>query len=216
MTFIEEKQRAKDGKRTGRAAGEMQEHRALAEKGPQRDEQQQHDEGADKGSRMRSARESARHHPYVTAVAIIVVTGTLVAGSAWWVSARQYESTDDAFIDTRTVPISAQIAGAIVEVPVTDNQLVAAGAPLVRIDPRDYSAAVEQAQAQLEQAQASVANFEAQISAQQATIDQAEKQATQAQAALQLSQQQDDRAQALLQRGAGTVQTAQQTSSDLR
>src|SRR5437870_12542774 len=162
MTFIEEKQRAKDGKRTGRAAGEMQEHRARAEKGPKRDEQQQHDEGADKGSRIRSAREPVRRHPYVTAVAIIVVIGALIGGLVWWRSARQYESTDDAFIDTRTVPISAQIAGAIIDVPVTDNQLVTAGAPLVRIDPRDYNAAVEQAKAQLEQAQASVANFEAQ------------------------------------------------------
>jgi membrane fusion protein (multidrug efflux system) len=37
----------------------------------------------------------------------------------WWLHARRYESTDDAFIDTRTVQISAQISAAIVDVPVT-------------------------------------------------------------------------------------------------
>ncbi len=49
-----------------------------------------------------------------------------------------YESTDDAFIDARTVQISAQVAAAIVDVPVNDNQLVEAGAELVRLDDRDY------------------------------------------------------------------------------
>jgi membrane fusion protein (multidrug efflux system) len=219
MTLIEGKQKAKESERAGRARSEAESDRARAEKSPQREsEQQQHEshESPDIGGRMRAARESVRRHPYIAAIAIIAITAALIGGLVWWLNVRQYESTDDAFIDTRTVPISAQIAGAIVDVPVTDNQLVAAGAPLVRIDPRDYQAAVEQTQAQLEQAQASVTNFEAQISAQQASIDQAEKQAAQAQAALQFSQQENDRSQALLQRGAGTVQTAQQTSSDLR
>ena len=51
------------------------------------------------------------------------------------------KSTDDAFIDARTVSISAQVGAAIVDVPVTDNQLVEPGAVLVRLDDRDYRAA---------------------------------------------------------------------------
>src|SRR5271156_1157687 len=61
----------------------------------------------------------------------------------WWLHARQYESTDDAFIDARTVQIGAQVSAAIVDVPVTDNQLVDAGAVLVRLDDRDFTAQVE-------------------------------------------------------------------------
>ena len=98
----------------------------------------------------------------------------------------------------------------------TDNQLVDTGAVLVRIDPRNYEAALGQAKAQLDQAQATVANLDAQISAQQAKIDQAQRQVTQAQAALEFAQQQSDRAKELLSNGAGTVQNAQQAASTLR
>ncbi|HEX5509768.1 MAG TPA: HlyD family secretion protein [Pseudolabrys sp.] len=134
----------------------------------------------------------------------------------WWLHARQFVSTDDAFIDARTVQVSAQLAGTIVDVPVTDNQLVSAGSPLVRIDPRDYQAAVAQAKAQVEQAQASVANIGAQIDAQSAKVDQAQKQVAEAQAAFKFSQQEEMRYQALSRTGAGTIQRAQQAASDLK
>ncbi len=58
-------------------------------------------------------------------LAIAIILGAAIAILAivmWWLHARNYESTDDAFIDTRTVQISAQVAAAIVDVPVTDNQ----------------------------------------------------------------------------------------------
>ena len=89
--------------------------------------------------------------------------------------------------------ISAQISAAIIDVPVTDNQLVDAGAELVRLDDRDYQAQVDQAKAQVDQAQASVANLDRADRAQQAQIEQANKQVAQAQAALTFAQQQADR-----------------------
>jgi membrane fusion protein, multidrug efflux system len=126
----------------------------------------------------------------------------------WWLHARQYESTDDAFIDTRTVQIGAQVGAAIVGVPVTDNQLVAAGAELVRLDDRDYVA-------QHDQAIASVANARAQIADQEAKIDQADKQAAQAEAALIFAQQENDRYQRLVKTDSVTVEQAQQYASNL-
>jgi membrane fusion protein, multidrug efflux system len=145
------------------------------------------------------------------ALAIVVIVGSLVlilAVVLWWLHARNYESTDDAFIDTRTVQISAQVAAAIVEVPVTDNQLVGAGAELVRLDDRDYVAARDEAQA-------SVANLKAQIIAQQAKIDQADKQAAQAQAALTFAQQEAERYEQLARQGTATIEQAQQYRSNL-
>jgi membrane fusion protein (multidrug efflux system) len=147
--------------------------------------------------------------------ALVLMIG-VAGGVVWWLNARNYESTDDAFIDARTVAISSQVNGAIVDVPVTDNQLVAAGGVLARIDDRDYRAAADQAKAQIDQAQASIANFDAQIEAQQARIEQAERQVVEAQAALTFAQEEDARAQDLLSKGAGTQQRAQQTASDLR
>ena len=142
---------------------------------------------------------------------IALAIGAIIALAAsllWWLNARQYESTDDAFIDARTVQISAQVAAAIVDVPVTDNQLVEAGAALVRLDDRDYIA-------QRDQMQASADNLKAQIVAQQAKIDQADKQAAQAQAALTFAQQEADRYQQLARQGTGTIETAQQYASNL-
>jgi membrane fusion protein, multidrug efflux system len=155
-------------------------------------------------------------HPLAAVAVAIVVVGAIAAGVIWWLQARQYESTDDAFIDARNASISSQVNGAIVDVPVTDNQLVDAGGVLARIDDRDYRAAVDQAKAQVDQAQANIANLDAQVDEQQAKIEQAEKQVTEAQAALTFAQEEDARAQDLVQKGAGTQQRAQQTASDLR
>ena len=64
--------------------------------------------------------------------AVLVVTALIIAAivaiTVWWINTSGYETTDDAFIDARTVSISSQVGGAIVDVPVTDNQMVEAGA----------------------------------------------------------------------------------------
>jgi membrane fusion protein (multidrug efflux system) len=146
----------------------------------------------------------------ITALIIVAVAATVF----WWVNSVTFETTDDAFIDARTVPISAQIGAAIVDVPVTDNQPVEAGEVLVRLDDRDYRAQVELAKAQFDQAQASVTNIEAQVAAQHERIEQAEKQTAQAQAALTFAQQQDERYQRLVKTGAVTVEQAQQYTSN--
>lgn len=77
-----------------------------------------------------------------------------VGGAAYWQQARQWEDTDDAFIDGKVYPVSAKIAGAIQEVRVTDNQLVNAGDVLATIDPRDIQARLDQANAALDAARA--------------------------------------------------------------
>ncbi len=159
---------------------------------------------------------SIRHHPLAIVIVAAVTPICAAVTLIWWLNARHYESTDDAFIDARTVSISSQVNGAIVSVPVTDNQAVETNTPLARIDDRDYRSALDQASSQIDQAAASIANLDAQVDAQLARIDQAAKQVAEAQAALTFSQEEDARAQALLNRGAGTQQQAQQTSSDLR
>jgi membrane fusion protein (multidrug efflux system) len=158
--------------------------------------------------------DTLRRHPLIVAAVAAAIIVVLVAGLIWWLHARHFESTDDAFIDTRAVPISSQIAGVIIDVPVTDNELVPAGTPLMRIDPRDYQAMLAQARAKLDEAQASVDNLGAQMDAQRSVIEQAQKQVTSAQAALEFSTQQQKRAQDLLSKGAGTQQSEQQANSD--
>lgn len=66
-----------------------------------------------------------------------------------WLHYRNRVSTDNAQIDGHIIPMSSKIYGTVEQVLVNDNQLVKAGDVLVRIDPRDYQARVDQAQAAL-------------------------------------------------------------------
>jgi membrane fusion protein (multidrug efflux system) len=61
---------------------------------------------------------------------------------------RNRESTDDAQVDGHITPIAAKISGRVAEVLVHDNEAVKAGQVLVKIDPRDYQAALDQSEAQ--------------------------------------------------------------------
>jgi membrane fusion protein, multidrug efflux system len=149
----------------------------------------------------------------VLALAALIIVA-LIGLVVWWVNSMGYLSTDDAFIDARTVTISSQVNAAVVDVPVTDNQSVGAGTVLVRLDDRDYKARVDQAKAQVDQAQADVAYFGAQINAQQARIRQAEKQVAQSHAVFVFAQQEDKRYQRLVKTGSVTVEQAQQYTSD--
>ena len=148
----------------------------------------------------------------IVCLGLIVIS--IIAGIAWYLHARHYESTDDAFIDGRPVLVSPQVSGSITSVNVTDNQIVKTGDLLATIDPRNYKAALDQADAQIRQDDATTKNLDAQISAQKAQIDQATQQVTEAQAALKFSTDENNRYQDLVQKGAGTVQRAQQASSD--
>jgi len=59
------------------------------------------------------------------------------------------ESTDDAQVDGHITPIASKVYGRVQGVLVDDNQPVKAGQVLVKIDPRDYQAALDQAKAAL-------------------------------------------------------------------
>jgi len=81
-------------------------------------------------------------------VALLVVLVALVAGGvAVYLHYQNRVSSDDANVDGHITAIAPKISGNVVEVAVLDNQAVKAGQVLVRIDPRDYQARVDQAKA---------------------------------------------------------------------
>lgn len=90
-------------------------------------------------------------------IATPVITAALVAATAygvnWWLYLQDHVSTDDAFVEAQVAPISARISGMVSDVLVTDNQQVVAGQVLVRLDPRDYEVAIEQARSQVRAAE---------------------------------------------------------------
>jgi membrane fusion protein (multidrug efflux system) len=83
-------------------------------------------------------------------IALVVVVG----GVFLWRYLGTYESTDDAQVDAHLYPVSARISGYVTKVDVDDNQFVQKGTVLVEVDPKDYEVAVEQAKANLANAEA--------------------------------------------------------------
>jgi membrane fusion protein (multidrug efflux system) len=86
-------------------------------------------------------------NPRVRMALILGAIVVLVAGFFLWRYFTSYESTDDAQIDGHLNSISARVSGHVVKLLVEDNQQVAAGTPLVQIDPKDYQVALDRAQA---------------------------------------------------------------------
>ena len=70
---------------------------------------------------------------FVTCLLLVAVTG----GLAYWLSVRNYESTDDAFVAARSFSVAPKVGGYVTDVPVTDNQHVNAGDLLTKLDERD-------------------------------------------------------------------------------
>src|ERR1700712_605089 len=122
-------------------------------------------------------------HPVAMIVCLGLIVVGIIAGVAWYLNGRHYESTDDAFIDGRPVLVSPQVTGNITSVNVTDNQIVGNGDLLATIDPRNYRAAVDQAEGLIRQNEATLKNLDAQIAAQHAQVEQATQQVTEAEAA---------------------------------
>jgi membrane fusion protein, multidrug efflux system len=97
-----------------------------------------------------------RRHPVRLVLALVAAVLLSVVGLRFWNYLQSYESTDDAEIDGHLDPISTRIDGTVVRVYVEDTYDVKKGQALVDLDPRDYQVAVENAAANLAQAEQGV------------------------------------------------------------
>ena len=153
-----------------------------------------------------------KRRPVVYAIGAMLLAAAMGGGYVYWDYAGRFQSTDDAFIAARQSALAPKVSGYITAVPVTDNEHVAAGDVIARIDDRDYRIALEQAEAQVAAAQASIENIDAQLEVQRAQINANEAQVEQAQAALVFAEQQKARYQNLAQKGAGPFRTPSSTA----
>jgi membrane fusion protein, multidrug efflux system len=161
-------------------------------------------------------RRGLKRRPVVFAIGAMLLATAVGGGYVYLDYDEHFQSTDDAFIAARQSALAPKVAGYITAVPVTDNEHVAAGDVIARIDDRDYRTALDQAEAQVAAAQANIENIDAQLQVQQAQISANEAQVDQSKAALVFAEQQNARYQELAQKGSGSIQNAQQYSSQLR
>ncbi len=96
---------------------------------------------------------------------LIVLAVLLFAGIAFFFYYRSTftEGTDDAQVDGDLYPVSARIAGSVVQVNVTENQKVNKGDVIAIIDPADFQTQLSQAQAQLANSQAGFVQADANV-----------------------------------------------------
>jgi membrane fusion protein (multidrug efflux system) len=99
-------------------------------------------------------RSAGRNRAFIIFFLVLIVAA--IAGVFYWLHARQFEETDDAYVEMHLNPVSPRVDGVILKVYVEDNQIVHAGDPLVDLDPADYKVSLSQAQAALAQARSQV------------------------------------------------------------
>ena len=130
---------------------------------------------ASKDSAAKPARRS-KVRQFLLPVGVVVLIAAVIALAYWWVVGRFMQSTDDAYLQADSVTIAPKISGYVTDVYVGDNVAVKAGDPLVRLDNRQYQAALNQAQATVDARQADILRAQAGIQQQRAAIEQAKAQ----------------------------------------
>jgi membrane fusion protein, multidrug efflux system len=113
-----------------------------------------------------------------TPVLILLLAATilLLIITNWntWVGSSGSQKTDDAYLRADITPLSTRVSGTVTQVAVADYQSVKAGDLLVQIKDDDYRAQVEQSEAAVEAANAALENNAKQKALQESRIAQAQ------------------------------------------
>lgn len=113
----------------------------------------------------------------------------------------RFETTDDAYVEIGKTPIAPSVPGRVIEIDVGENQTVAPGATLFKLDPVDVEASVHRAEASLASARLQVTTLRSAVA--QAQVDLASAQRTAAHEAREA-----DRQARLLAAGVASAQQA--------
>ena len=147
---------------------------------------------------------------------LLLTAGAAWYGVDWWQVGRFAVSTDDAYVGGNVTPIAPHVSGFIQQVLVTDNQFVRAGQPLIRLDPADFRAALDHAEAVVAERQAALANLKAQYELQQSTILEAEADLAARKASAAFAAEDAARYQSLARTEAGSRQDAQKAFATIQ
>ena len=85
-------------------------------------------------------------------LSLVVVLGAIGYGAYWFLVARYYQSTDDAYVSGDVVQITSEVPGTVVALHVDDTQSVQRDQPLLELDPADAEVATGNAEANLARA----------------------------------------------------------------
>ncbi len=97
-----------------------------------------------------------RKHLGIVSLAILLLTAGTPYGVQQWQHYLIHETTDDAYVVGKIIPVSARLGGTVLTVEVEDHQPVEAGQILAQLDPQDFENQVQQAAAAVVMAEANL------------------------------------------------------------
>jgi len=159
---------------------------------------------------------TSRKRLAVSGLGLIAIVGAAVFGYHYWTVGRFLESTDDAYVGGDVTVIAPKVPGFIAEVAVTDNQMVHAGDLLVRLDDRDYKAALDRAEAAVAAQTATLANLDANRQLQLSVINGAKAGVSAADAETVRTRDDQVRFKALAADNAASIQVFQKADADYK
>ncbi|EJN07176.1 HlyD family secretion protein [Herbaspirillum sp. YR522] len=146
---------------------------------------------------------------------LAMVAIALVAWGVYWFSVgRHVEGTDDAYVGGDITVIAPKVAGNIEQVLVQDNQAVRAGEVLVKLDQRDFLAALARARAAVAAQQAALVNVDAERRLQDSVIEQGRAAVAAADSETARSRDDRQRYQNLVAKSAVSLQSAQRADAE--
>jgi membrane fusion protein (multidrug efflux system) len=134
----------------------------------------------------------------------------IVFGVRWFVHGRFIASTDDAYLRADVVTVAPRVGGYVLQLYVQDNQKVAVGQPLLRIDVRNYQAALSAQNASLDARAADIGTAQNQIRQQQAMVAQSRAQLEGSQANAKFAADEEQRYRKLRDQGVETEERYEQ------
>jgi len=156
----------------------------------------------------------ARRRRLLAGIALIAALAAAATyGAHWWTVGRHIEDTDDAYVGGDITVLSAKVPGYVAQVLVHDNQAVRAGDLLVKLDDRDYRAALDQAEGSVAAQRALLVNLRATRRLQDALIARAAADVDAAQAETRRARDDHARYRQLARASAVSVQSWQQADA---
>lgn len=153
-------------------------------------------------------------------VSLAVVMGLVglalaLGGLNWWTTWRFIESTNNAYVQADIIPIIPKVSGYVRSIEVDDNQPVAKGAILLRIDDQEYIRLIEGKEAEIEQTAVDLLTLDQRDILLTHLVDQAEAQTQMARTEWELAKDEAGRSQKLIKHGNTTDQKNKQVIAAL-
>jgi len=152
-------------------------------------------------------------------VVIVLVAVLLVLFKYWDYVSNPW--TRNGQVRAKIIQLTPRVSGPIVNLPITDNQLVKAGELLFEIDPRTYEAALDQAKARYDQTgdsykaqqkQVEVAESEVEIS--RRGVDQAQSSIIEAESTIKKNKSEYERQQEMLPKKATSQKSVERAEAN--